>query len=142
MKKGQIPEYSAYLKAYDAKALQLAKRGYTMYDTRLSYEEYKVTYTALRNTRLQEIAAGKRVKATNIMRDLINKQAYQFSRKQAIAQHVAAKELGYKTTLQNLMVGDTKLSDLIKAQADVYKKAGYSSSEIALIISQEYFGSD
>lgn len=141
MKKGQIPEYKAYLKAYHEKANQLAKKGYTMYDTVLSYDEYRTMYTALRNTRLQEIAEGRRVKATNIMRDLVNKQAYQFSMKQAKAQHVAAKELGYKSTLQNLMVGDQNLSDLLKQQADVYKAAGYNSKEIALIISQEYFGS-
>lgn len=142
MKKGQIPEYKEYLKAYSKKANSLAARGYSMYDTQLSYDEYKTTYTALRNMRFEEVKSGKRSKVTNVMRDLVNKQAYQFSKKQALAQHVAAKELGYKTTLQNLMVGDTKLSDLIKAQADVYKAAGFNSSEISLIISQEYFGSE
>lgn len=137
MKKGQIPEYSAYLKAYNNKAMQLAKRGYSMYDSAFSYEEYQVTYVALRNTKIQETG-----KATNIMRDLVNKQAYQFTYKQAKAQHQAAKELGYKTSLQNLMVGDKNFAQLIKDQADVYKEAGYSSKEISLIISQEYFGSE
>lgn len=137
----KIPDYSSYIKAYNKKAAQLAKKGYSMYDTMLSYDEYRTMYTALKNTRMQEIAEGKRVKATNIMRDLVNKQAYQFTRRQAIAQHRAASELGYRATLQRLMVGDANLSDLIRQQADVYKSEGYSSKEVALIISQEYFGS-
>lgn len=141
MKKGQIPKYTDYLKAYNKKANQLAKRGYSMYDSQLSYDEYHTVYTALRNTRLDEVARGERSKVTNVMRDLVNKQAYQFTKKQAMAQHKAAEELGIKSTLQGLMVGNENLSKIIKEQSDLLKSTGLSNKEVQLIISQEYFGS-
>lgn len=137
----KIPEYKTYVNAYYKKAKQLAKRGYSMYDTLMSYSEYQVTYTALRNTRAEVVMAGERKANTNIMRDLINRQAYQFTRKQAIAQHTAAKQLGIKATIQNLMVGNEQLGNIIRDQRKLLLESGLTNKETELIISQEYFGS-
>lgn len=137
----KIPSYSKYVEAYAAKANQLAKRGYQMYDQMMDASEYIANYQALRNDQLRDIQLGKRKTAGNILRDLVNDQAYQFSKKQAMRQLEVAKQFGYKTNVQKLMAGDAGLGDILEAQKDLLRKQGLSNREVNLIMSQEYFGS-
>lgn len=130
-----------YVSEYKKKANQLAKRGYQMYDDLMDVTEYTSTYLALRTDQKQEVALGMRKKAGNILRDLINDQAYKFTKKQAERQLLAAKQFGYRTNIQKLMAGDSELGKIIDEQKQLLKENGYSNKEIALIISQEYFGS-
>lgn len=137
----RIPSYDTYVKNYISKANQLAKHGYSMYSDMYSANEYYTQYISLRNDQVEQVMKGKRKRAANVMRDLINDQAYKFSKKQAEKQLEVAKQFGYKTTVNKLMVGDPGLKTIIDQQANLLKEQGYSNKEIHLIISQEYFGS-
>lgn len=137
----RIPSYDTYVKNYMSKANQLAKHGYSMYSEMYSANEYYTQYISLRNDQVKQVMQGKRKRAANVMRDLINDQAYQFSKKQAEKQMEVAKQFGYKTTVNKLMVGDPGLKTIIDQQVNLLKEQGYSNKEIHLIISQEYFGS-
>lgn len=138
----KMPSYQKYVDAYMAKSNQLAKQGYSMYDQMYSAEEYVTNYLGLRADQAVDVALGKRKRTGNILRDLVNDQAYQFTKRQALKQLEAAKQLGHRTTIQQLMAGDKVLGDILKAQRDILKQQGYSNKEVNLIISQEYFGSE
>lgn len=143
MAKGrQMPDYTKYVKAYNNKKAALAKKGYTMYDSQMySPAEYRTIYQATLNTQKKQVAEGKRGRTGMVIRDMVNDQAYQFTREQARAQQKAAKQLGVKANLQDIMTGSTQLGDLLKDEEKVLRDAGLSEKEIRLTISQEYFGS-
>lgn len=138
----KMPSYETYVRAYREKQNQLARRGYRMYDELMSASEYATQYTALRNDQLKDVAAGRRKRAGNVLRDLVNDQAYQFTKKQAMKQLEVAKQFGHKTNIQRLMSGtDTEFTRILQEQRQLLKEEGYSNQEINLIMSQEYFGS-
>lgn len=137
----KIPSYETYVKAYTAKQAQLAKKGHSMHDTQFSYDEYVEQYQALRNTQLAQIAEGKRTTAKNILRDLVNDQAYAVSRKQALNLKKAGEQFGMKRKLADIMSDPNAITGVIKEQRRLLIESGLSSKEAALIISQEYFGS-
>lgn len=143
LRKG-IPSYDEYLQKYREKGFQLMAKGYSMYDQVMSKSEYEANYMALYNDHMAEKAEGKRkqVKRLDVLRDLVNDQAYQFTKKQALNQFRAAKKLGYKTNLFRLMVGDKELGNLIRERADVLESEGIDKKTIRLIISEEYYGSE
>lgn len=141
-KKYEIPSYESYVASYQKKQNQLAKRGYEMYDILYSKAEYEVMYKAYRSERLEQVDRGERKAATNVMRDLVNDQAYRFSKAQAIKQVEAAKVLGSKISILKAMHGDTRLGEILKAQKEMYLEQGMSTGEANLLISQIYFGSD
>lgn len=137
----KIPSYSTYVAAYTAKANQLAKKGYSMYDTMFSAGEYIEQYTSLKNTQVEMIRQGKRKTAGNILRDLVNDQAYAVTRRQAIHLRKAGEEFGVKMKLAEIMSDPSKISNIIGDQRRLLIAQGYTSKEASLIISQEYFGS-
>lgn len=139
----RIPSYQKYLEEFYKKKQQLAKKGLSMYDaTPLTTEELIDTYTALRNDRLEEVRLGKRKATSNLLRDLVNEQAYSTSRRQAINLMKAARTAGIKTSVQELMVDDYKVQSVLREMNDRLKEEGLTSSEIALLIGQEFFGSE
>ena len=137
----KIPSYETYVKAYYDKQQQLAKKGYSMYDTLFSVEEYQANYQALRNTQLEQKTAGKRKTVKNVLRDLVNDQAYAVTRQQALHLRKAGKQFGLNLKLAEIMSDPSQLNQILKEQRELLKQEGYSSKEISLIISQEYFGS-
>lgn len=137
----KIPSYETYVKAYEKKKTQLAKKGYSMYDEMLSASEYQISYTALRNDQLEQVAAGKRKGASNILRDLVNDQAYKLTRQQALNMRKAARRAGMEYTLADLQTGTINFSSILDEKRWNLIAKGYSKGEAALLISQEYFGS-
>lgn len=138
----KIPSYESYVKAYTAKANQLAKKGYSMYDTMFSAGEYVEQYVSLKNTQVEMIKKGQRKTAGNILRDLVNDQAYAVTRKQALKLRKAGAEFGLKFKLNKIMNDPSEISELLRQQRQLLIDQGLSSKEASLIISQEYFGSD
>lgn len=138
----KIPSYETYIKAYTAKQAQLAKKGYSMYDTAFSASEYVEQYTALKNKQLAQVAAGQRKGAANILRDLVNDQAYATTRGQALSLKKAGEQLGVKMKLSDIMTDPSKISNIISEQRRLLIESGLSSKEASLVISQEYFGSE
>ena len=58
--KSNLRGYAAYSKLYDATQAKMNKAGYNMAASKLSREEYAVTYQAEKNDRMQAIREGKR----------------------------------------------------------------------------------
>lgn len=135
------PSYAEYVYQYKNKQAQLAKKGYTMADTMYTKADYEWMYQNVLNKQKTEVKLGERTRTGPILRDLINDQAYQLTKKQAVAAQKAAKSKGLKGTLQDFMMDKSGLQQLIKDDAKMLYKQGKSSKEVAIYIGQTYYGS-
>lgn len=136
--------YDSYSKQYDEKKAQLAKKGFTMHQRKLSQVEFEAQYARMSNQRKAEVSKGQRKKTGNITRDLVDKQAFELTQKQAKALVKGHEKMGkpLNMTLQELRTGDylrqeydTKKTELEELEIDNVEE------ELAKYISTEFFGS-
>lgn len=136
--------YNIYRQRYMEKQDELDRRyGLEMYDNMLSKAEYITLYNSIKN---EKVAEGRNL--GNINRDIIERQAYEYSFKQS---RVYAELLGEKLKLEKVSPYEVrrgkyegKLEGLFKNINKAYhdaKRRGMSPQEAKKYISQTYFGS-
>ena len=137
--------YNIYRQRYMEKQDELDRRyGLEMYDNMLSKAEYNTLYNAIKN---EKIAEGRNL--GNINRDIIERQAYEYSFKQARAYAKAlGKELGTDKPLSPYEVRrgkyESELGGLYENIKEAYHdtiRRGINTQEAKKYISQTYFGS-
>lgn len=144
--------YDIYRRKYIEAQDKLAQaHGQDMYDNMLSKRQFENLYNAYKNERAKE---GK--KPGNITRDIVTRQTYQYSQKQARVFSKRLKEkLGDKKIKQSDVRAGKYDSDLSMLWDDIkefrerkreeLRKQGKSESEInkelKKLVSQEFFGS-
>lgn len=142
----KMPTYQQYVYQYQNKKAQLERKGYTMTDKMYSKSDYEWMYRSAFKKQKQEVLLGKRKTVNNVLRDMINDQAYAYSRKQALSFKKAAEDLGQeKQALMEYMMyskASTNITDLIEEEAKKLYKMGKTSKEVALFIGQTFFGSE
>lgn len=136
--RGKI-NYDSYKKQYLEKQQSILSKGGTMDQRMLSEKEFKARYKAMMNDRKKEISDGTRKKLGNITRDLVEDQAYKYSKKQAATFRKTVKQKG---TIQEYRLGIISMDwDEIENRRDALEAQGLSFKEISHAISQEFFGS-
>lgn len=136
--------YNLYRQRYMEKQDELDRRyGLEMYDNMLSKAEYNTLYNSIKN---EKVAEGRNL--GNINRDIIERQAYEYSFKQARAYAKALKEELCTDSLSPYEVRRGKyeselegLYENIKESYHDIKRRGMSTQEAKKYISQTYFGS-
>ena len=161
-----VKRYNAYKKAHQARILALWKKGLEPYYNPqtgedgaipLTYREYIEIYAEEKNDRMKEIEKGERKSLGNINSKIISDQVYELSEKQAYAIFDYMKTLpeeerkslkfNYKninTAIMKIREGgfvrdDLGLWDLIKARRKELFEMGKKKSEVAEIVSNEFF---
>lgn len=143
-KKQQGPNYQSYVKAYDEKRKQLAKKGLSMRDQKLTETEFKFAYKLERQQMLKLVKEGKRKVVGNVTQNLVSEQAYSKSLTQARNLRQAYKEVGIDVSIRAIREDSEKAQQASATLSDVYQgyiESGMSSGEAAALISQVYFGS-
>lgn len=143
-KSNKGPNYKSYVEAYDKKRKQLAKKGLSMADTKLTESEFKFAYKLERQQMVKLVKEGKRKVVGNITQNLVSEQAYDKSLSQARSLKFAYKEIGLDVSIQAIRENTVKAQEASMTLSDVYQgyiDSGMSSSEAANLISQVYFGS-
>lgn len=158
---GRKLSYASYEKQYNANKAELAQEGLEMYQRKLSKSELETQFLRMKNEREKEIAEGKRKTLGNIMRDLVEKQTYELSFKQAKALLRASDKTGhgdefgdnYYERISRIRQGQwlgvaqydkrRELEDLRDLEEDESKRMTDEeiNREIYKYISTEFFGS-
>ena len=149
--------YRQYEKLYDARAKMLNSRGYSMYDEKLTYTEYKTAAAEMRNTMKEDIKSGKRKSMGSVNKALVSEQAYELSEKQGYAifdflrQNAEKYDIEYSTRnineiLMQIRQGDwlsnqVGLWDLISDYREDLFSKGYSKKDVRHEIAMTFFGS-
>lgn len=92
-KKGRKRNYDAYKREYKAKERKLNANGVQMNQRLLSEAEFNAQYDRMLNQRKKDVLSGKRKTTGNITRDLVDRQAFALTAKQADAM-VKSKRTG------------------------------------------------
>ena len=132
--------YESYVKAYDKKKVQLAKKGLTMYDTKLSKSEFEYKYAAVRSDLKEKVSKGERKVIGNVTQYIVSEQTYELSQAQGKKLVEVSKKFDQKLTLQQARAGMFDWT-IVKKYRSEMKNMGLSNTEIQLAISQEFFGS-
>ena len=136
--------YDSYSKQYDTKQAQLAKKGFKMNQRKLSQAEFEAQYARMSNQRKTEVSKGQRKKTGNITRDLVDKQAFELTQKQAKALLEGHKKMDkpLNKTLQELRTGNylKEEYELKKTELEELEIENIEE-ELAKYISTEFFGS-
>lgn len=144
-KRGRPTNYAAYSRDYDKVAKEMAKRGYTMADRKLTKMEWERTHYAYKNTRLIEIKEGKRKTVGNINRDIIKSQQWEYTSAQARAQRRSYEIRGGKKKLKisDIKAGTVQAVDWnqISIREKELRAKGYGWAKVHTTISEEFFGS-
>lgn len=143
-KKLSGPNYQSYVKAYDKKKKEMAKKGLSMRDAKFTKSEFEFAYKLERQQMVNLVKEGKRKVVGNITQNLVSEQAYEKSLTQARNLRQAYKGLGINVSVQAIRANTAKAQEAANTLGDVYQgyiASGMSSSEAALLISQVYFGS-
>lgn len=79
--------YKKYVALYEAKAQFLSKKGYSMHDSKgaYTYTQYKTAVIKMRNTLKGRRDEGKIKRIPDVLKALVNDQAYKLSEEQAYA---------------------------------------------------------
>lgn len=131
--------YKSYVRQYKAKAKQLAKKGLTMIDVKLTKREFIFNY---------QMEKRDHPNNTNIIRDIVDSQAYMFKQSVAAAMRRAIDEAPensklatYKNKtlleLRNAGIDLSALNDALKEQ-----HPDWSGSQRSEYISYEVFKSE
>lgn len=138
------PNYKSYVNAYNKKKLQLAKKGLSMVDTKLTKSEFKFAYKLERQQMVKLVKEGKRKVVGNITQNIVSEQAYAKSLSQARTLKYAYKNMGLNVSIQAIRENTIQAQEASMALSDIYKgylDSGISLSDAAALISQVYFGS-
>lgn len=84
-KAGRKRSYKSYIDQYNAKKRQLEANGVQMNQRLLTEKEFDSAYNRVLLRRKQDVASGKRKTTGNITREIVDKQAFALSAKQAEA---------------------------------------------------------
>lgn len=161
-----VKKYNSYKKAHKARVEALRKRGLEPYfnaqtgedgSIPLTYREYVEIYAEEKNDRVKEVEKGERRSIGNINAKIISDQVYELSEKQAYAIFDYMKTLSEEerkdlkfdfrninTAIMRIREGsyvreDLGLWDLIKARRKELFAQGLKKSEVANIVSNEFF---
>ena len=156
--KRSVKRYNSYRKAFKARVARLRAQDLEPYESDpLSYREYKEIYTEEFNDRTKEVKKGERKSLGNINAKIISDQVYELSEKQAYsifeymktlsAEEKAEIGFNYKninTAIMRIREGrfvreDLSLWDKIKLRRKELLAEGNSKSEVAGMISNEFF---
>ena len=170
-KRGRVSKHEGYLKyvdQYTEKQRKLAKEGIMINSPMLTEVQFKETYGNEYNDRKKAIKRGERKTTGNIIRDLVDEQAYKVSMKQAKAQREAyiiqekrdlaaasgldpdtedglkyMEKLNVKVTLKDIRTGikGVNWSEITTDQHEM-RDAGIDWETINEYIAQTYFGSE
>lgn len=134
---GRKLNYESYSKQYDDMQKKLAAKGISMFQRKYTKQEFAAQFMRLKNTRQEQISMGKRKTLGNITRDLIDKQAFELTMKQAKA---VKKRQGM--TLQELRSGIWLAKEQYLKQRE-FEEMEVDDIEVAIrkYISTEFFGS-
>lgn len=142
-KAGRKRSYEAYKRDYNSRKRTLAANGVQMNQRMYTETEFEVQYTRMRNKRLNDIKEGKRKTIGNITRDLIDKQAFALSTKQAAAiTKSARKDRNYYQVRSGQAIEEfefDKFNEYMEKHPDANNEDAlrYARKEI----STEFFGS-
>ena len=161
-----VKRYNAYKKAHKARVKALREKGLEPYynastgedgSIPLTYREFEEIYAEEKNDRLKEIEKGERKSLGNINAKIISDQVYELSEKQAYSifdymktlseEERQALNFNYKninTAIMRIREGgfvreELGLWDLIKARRKELFAIGKKKSEVAEIVSNEFF---
>lgn len=94
-KKGRKRSYDAYKREYRSKERKLNANGVSMNQRMLTEAEFNAQYDRILNQRKKDVASGKRKTTGNITRDLVDRQAFTLTAKQAEAMITGKKTGNY-----------------------------------------------
>ena len=97
--------YAGYKKQYNAAKKKIEAKGFEMQESKLSFNEYKFTYRAIKEDNEALVAEGKAKKDKNINRTLIDQQTYEFTQKEAKIRKDAIKNVFN----EDLTINDVRL---------------------------------
>lgn len=138
------PNYASYVKAYDKKQKQMAKKGLAMRDTKFTKSEFEFAYKLERQQMVKLVKEGKRKVVGNITQNLVSEQTYNKSLTQARKLKEAYKEMGIDISVRGIRENTVKAQEASLTLSDVYQSyvdTGMTSDKAAELISQVYFGS-
>ena len=77
--------YKRYTKLYESKADFLGKKGFSMHDSKgaYTYTQYKTAVMKMRNTLKERVENGQIKRIPDVLKALVNDQAYKLSEEQA-----------------------------------------------------------
>lgn len=148
--------YLKYVEKYTRREIEVKSKGYQMSSKMLSEKQFYNAYNALRNDRLDEIDLGKRRSLGNLVDGLISEQTYSnsvnyarnitdaYKRMQSLSNKINYPETGLYTKIR---YGQTDIKGLDEFWQEVgsinrsLRDQGFSSSQAALYVSQQVFGS-
>lgn len=146
-KRGRPSSYQAYSRDYNKVAAEMAKKGYTMAESKYTKAEWERAHQAEINDRNRAIKEGKRKTVGNINRDLIKEQQWQFSSAQAKAQREAynQKNPDRKEDLKIFDIRGGKVQavdwNALTQREQELRNQGWGWGRIHSTISEEFFGS-
>ena len=144
--KSNLRGYAAYSKLYDATQAKMNKAGYNMAASKLSREEYAVTYQAEKNDRMQAIREGKRKTVGDINRQFVKEATYEVSQKQAsgYVKEMRRQNPNFQGSVRDVRAGKVAINKASIAQRyeNLKNNAQLSPFAAGKIIGQEYFGSE
>jgi len=135
--------YKMYKAEYRVRAKANRAKGLEMFQQKLTQAQFSTMYDRLKNSRLEEIEEGKRKTVGNIVSDIVKKQQYEISYKQAVAYRKAMlSRTGEKLEFVKIRTGEIGINwDVISAYQKELRDQGYSWENINLMVSSEFFGS-
>lgn len=138
--------YNLYKLRFSEKVDMMRAKGLPVYnDKPLSKREYLAEYDAIKYTFVE-----KGIKKTNILREVINEQVYEYSSAKAASVARALLKEGveknYITALGHIRSGAAKISEellysAIEERRSQLKTLKYDKKSIRKIISKEFWGS-
>lgn len=140
-KAGRKRSYESYKNQYRAKQRQLESNGVTMNQRMLTESEFNSQYNRTLAKREFEVSKGKRKTTGNITRDIVSRQAYSLTTKQAEALLKVHPEISYYEARSGLVIDEVynlKKNEYLLQNPEEYVKANQIA---AVYVSTEFFGS-
>lgn len=149
--RGQRADYTTAFKEYRT---QLSKRilkgsNINLTYSKESFEAFKRDFDRMFEAQRQDKREGLRKSnptTKTVVREILDIQEYQFSKKQALAYRDWKALQGESITIRNarksLANADNDFWNIIREERNALRESGIKSTDINAIISQEYFGSD
>ena len=109
--------YNRYLKMYDKKSTHLSNRyNHTMFERKMTYEQWKQTYATYYMDAKKEMVAGVRKNLGDINQYLVSRAAYDVSEKQA--RNIKAASLKLKTDIEQQLAQQEQLAAIAANAAE------------------------
>lgn len=134
------PSYESYRELYREKQNKLTAKGLQMYDRMYTEREFYAVYRATKNDRVEMVRNGELRSIGNITREIVMRQTYEYSFKQAKALAEYARRTGQELTQQQIRAGQVDWDALYDLRAELAEQ-GLANDEIADEVATLLFGS-